>query len=193
MNKWTFVLKDKGTNNQGWWLKILTIEELGKYYEQTYGVRYGKVFENFVYGKEFNDIRKGSPSNRHMLHHQEATLTECIVNYASRNNLTILQGISRFVLEVVQTQIECIRENGAIYINRVGGYHSAYENEPKYDFVHREKLIFPDFKQNQIRIEKFPYGNHFYAYIGDTQVRCGDVLKWNTYEEAYKCALEYVS
>lgn len=192
MSKWTFVLKDKGTNNQGWWLKISTIEELGKYYEQTYGVRYGKVFENFVYGKEFNDIRKGLPSNRHMPHLQEATLTECIVNYASRNNLTILQGISRFVLEVAQTQMDCIRENGAIYINQVGGYHSAYENEPKYDFVHREKLIFPDFKQNQIRIKKFPYGNHFYAYIGDTQVRCGDVLKWNTYEEAYKCALEYV-
>lgn len=26
----TFVLKDKGTNNQGWWLKINSIKELTK-------------------------------------------------------------------------------------------------------------------------------------------------------------------
>lgn len=31
----TFVLKDKGTNNQGWWLKINSIEELQEYNEKT--------------------------------------------------------------------------------------------------------------------------------------------------------------
>lgn len=31
----TFVLKDKGTNNQGWWLKISSIKELQEYNEKT--------------------------------------------------------------------------------------------------------------------------------------------------------------
>ena len=36
-------------------------------------------------------------------------------------------------------------------------------------------------------------GEHYYAYIGNMQVRDGDILKWNTYEEAYSKALEYIS
>lgn len=33
--KWTFVCKDKGTNNQGWWLKISNLDELVNYYEKS--------------------------------------------------------------------------------------------------------------------------------------------------------------
>ena len=38
---------------------------------------------------------------------------------------------------------------------------------------------------------KIDKGQHYYAYVGDMQVRGGDVLKWNTYDEAYirACAL----
>lgn len=31
-----FVLKDKGTKNQGWWLKISSADELCAYYEKLY-------------------------------------------------------------------------------------------------------------------------------------------------------------
>lgn len=38
---------------------------------------------------------------------------------------------------------------------------------------------------------KIDKGQHYYAYVGDMQVRDGDVLKWNTYDEASirACAL----
>lgn len=44
-------------------------------------------------------------------------------------------------------------------------------------------------KKNDIRIKKFPYGNHYYAYIGDMQVKDGNIIKWNTYEDAHRAAL----
>lgn len=40
-----------------------------------------------------------------------------------------------------------------------------------------------------MEVKSFPGGDHFYAYIGDMQVRDGDILKWDTYDEAYNQAL----
>lgn len=83
-------------------------------------------------------------------------------------------------------------EDRAVLINRYGGWHpgpkSGYKN-----WCHKDKLIFPDFKKNQIRVSKFPDGAHFYTYIDDLQVRDGDILKWNTYDEAYNHALAYIN
>lgn len=73
----------------------------------------------------------------------------------------------------------------------LGGYHGDFDQS--FDkFVRRKQLVFPDFKKNEIRVEQFPNGKHYYAYIDDTQVRDGDILKWNTYKEAYDKALEYI-
>ncbi len=52
-------------------------------------------------------------------------------------------------------------------------------------FCRRKSLVFPNFKKSDIRIRKYDYGSHYYAFVGDMQVRDGDKLKWNTYEEAY--------
>ena len=89
---------------------------------------------------------------------------------------------------VAEQQLDTIHECGAIYINPVGGYH-GYSKDKEYAFVRRKDIVFPDFKKEHIRVKSFPGGDHFYAYIGDMQVRDGDILKWDTYEEAYNQAL----
>lgn len=43
-----------------------------------------------------------------------------------------------------------------------------------------------------ICISQFTGGTHYYAYVGDMQIREGENLKWNSYEEAYKKACEVV-
>ena len=53
-------------------------------------------------------------------------------------------------------------------------------------------MIFPDFKIDQIKIESFPGGKHFYAYIDNMPVRDGDTIKWDTYKEAYDYAATLV-
>lgn len=55
-------------------------------------------------------------------------------------------------------------------------------------FVHRDELKWPLYTSDQIRIKKFDDGTHYYAYIGDAQVRDDNgVLKWDT-EEAARAA-----
>ena len=81
------------------------------------------------------------------------------------------------------------RENGAVYFNRVGGKPFSVNHV---QFCRRKNLVFPDFKESDIRIKKQTGGTHYYAYIGDMQVRDGDILKWNTFDEAYKRAYELV-
>ena len=184
----TFVLRDKGTNNQGWWLKISNVDELCEYYTETAPTRNGRVFENYMYGKEWNFAHEGYENESHCPHSGEATLTDAVVRYSCNNNLNILQGIQGFTQMVALQQLEEIKEHGIIYINRVGGYTWKGENDVEYAFVKREKLVFPDFKKDQIKVSKFPYGSHYYAYIGDLQVKDGDKIKWNTYDEAYRQA-----
>ena len=60
-------------------------------------------------------------------------------------------------------------------------------------YIHKKDLVFPEFSEKDIRITKFPYGRHYYAYIGMTEVKDGDEIKWNTYEEAYKRAKAYIT
>ena len=49
-----------------------------------------------------------------------------------------------------------------------------------------------DFKESDIRIKQFQGGEHYYAYVGDMQVRDGENFKWNSYKEAYDKALEVI-
>lgn len=173
--EWLFVLKDKGTHNQGWWLKISNADELVAYYEKLSGAREEAIFNEYL--SKAND-----PDARY------SNVTQAVIMNAQKKRLNIYEGIRDFRLTVAMQQLESIHKYGAIYINRVGGYHGAYGNAPEYDFVRRKEPIFPDFKREDIRIKKFEGGQHYYAYIGDMQVRDGDILKWNTYDEAYKQA-----
>lgn len=184
--EYLFVFKEGG-----WWLKISSLEELIEYHEQTNGKRYGNVLDNFIQGKEFNLMRKGQPTNTHMPHYKEANLTMAIAYHASNNKMSIIESISDYIGTIARNQLRDLMDYGAIFINRFGGYHGDVDQSFN-KFVRRKQLVFPDFKENEIRVEQFPNGKHYYAYIGDTQVRDGDILKWDTYKEAYKKALEYI-
>ena len=78
-----------------------------------------------------------------------------------------------------------MRAYGAVYINPVGGH--TYDLEYT-QFCRRKDLVFPDFKESDIRIQKYEAGCHYYAFIGDMQVRNGNQMKWNTRDAAYQMA-----
>lgn len=190
--EWLFILKDKGTHNQGWWLKIQSVDELIEYIKITQPVRNEKIFDNYSHGKEWNEYHPSFKNNSHCTFISEAPVTDVVVRHGANNNMTFFEALSSFNRMVALQQLEAIQKHGAIYINRRGGYHSFYSKDEEHGFVRRKELIFPQFKKNEIRIKKYPYGNHFYAFIDDMQVRDGDTLKWNTYEEAYNQALSIV-
>lgn len=191
--EWTFVLKDKGTSNQGWWLKLGSIQELEEYIKITNPTVYGNVFENYIYSKDYNDFKpRKNPTYSHSPHPDETSLTYAVCSHAARQHTNIINGIMSFAYESAMHKLQTIETYGCIFINENGGCHADYDGEHQYEFVRKSELVFPDFKKQDIRIRQFPGGTHFYAYIGKTQVRDGDTLKWNTYEEAYKQALHYL-
>lgn len=167
--------------NGGWWLKIRTMEELVQYYENI-DAKWGKILYNIVESKEFGTGQK---------HIDENGLAVAL--FAANRGFSPIEGVMNFRLMVFKQQLECIEQFGEIYINRRGGYCFKSESRKYEQFVHREKFIFPDFKKEDIRIKKFPMGQHYYVYIGDMEVREGDQVKWNTYDEAQRVAERYIS
>lgn len=170
----TFVLKDKGTNNQGWWLKVSSIKELQEYNEKT---------ESPVI-KEFKDVLNCRMSDN------TDTGNAFLELYSQNKKVSPIEAVMQSNTKKSAKQIEFLINGFNIYFNRHGAWHFGKDD---YDiWCHSDSLIFPDFKMDEIKIEKFPDGDHFYAYIGKMQVRDKNTLKWNTYEEAYAQALSVI-
>lgn len=175
--EYTFVWK-----NGGWWLKISSPAELFNYWDKKDRL-WSKTLFNLIDSVEF------SPTGKH---HADA-LTYAIGKYGEHRGLSMARAVADFAGELKAQQLEFLLSYGALYFNENGGYHFDTNKKKNYSqFVKTDKLKFPLYKKEDIRIERFPGGNHFYAYVGDVQIRDGDTLKWNTYEEAYKRAMEIV-
>lgn len=176
--KYLFVYK-----NDTWWLKITTIDELFNYSDKT-NARWGKAFDSLIHSKEFYSDGMEHASN----------LAFVIGMMGSRNKMNAIEATAELRSKIFDAQLDLIMEGHTLFINENGGYHYDYEGDKPYtQFIWRDELVFPNFSKNEIRIKKFTGGQHFYAYIGDMQVRDGDNLKWDTYEEALKQAEKVVT
>ena len=177
--KYKFVLKDKGTYNQGWWLKIDNADQLADYHEKVMFHKIAAGYESVLHSKEFGYGEKHvNPMGMYM------------GKFAENHRLSLLTSAVNVHSELLQTQMNHIRTGYNLYFNRNGGWN--YGNDDYSDWCERNDLVFPDFTKSDIRIKQFPMGRHYYAYIGSMQVRDGDQLKWNTYDEAYKYAKDII-
>ena len=114
---------------------------------------------------------------------------QAAVMQARNGNGNIFDGFRWLNIEIGMNQLRTIKEYGAVFINSVGGHTFSLEYT---QFCRRKNLVFPNFKRSDIRIKKYEGGCHYYAFVGDMQVRDGDNLKWNTFEAAYRKAEELV-
>lgn len=173
----------------GWWLKLTTAEEIVNFYEHT--TMYGEGLDLYwdyvkngidpitLPAEEKIKLMLGNNKNAYM-YMQGAILQ------ASKYNCSILDGFKLLRMEGAQKLLGDIRKYGACYINSVGGSTYSIEQD---NFCRRKNLVFPQFTEKDIRVKRFDKGTHFYAYVGDIQVRQGDKLKWDNYDEAYNMAL----
>lgn len=180
--KYRFVLIDNG-----WWLKISTIEELKEYWKQTaLKSPFASGLRSFLNCREF-----GKPINGESIRPHVNTAGLAIGLYSHNREISPLCAAVELETSMYQNQANEIIKGNDVYFNRNGGYHSGKDKiDQWYD---SDKLVFPDFCVNQIKIEKFPMGKHYYAFIDSMQVRDGDILKWDTYEEAYNQALKIIN
>lgn len=171
--KYRFVLRDKATPNQGWWLKISTLEELLNYHQSTES-QMTSGFKRLVgIKKDEDDELKGTE--------------RYIEQYAENRGLSIAEAASEIDSGVFVCQMELLLKGVNVYINRNGGW--CFGEKDYSDWYDSENLVFPDFTEEQIKVEQWGGGKHYYAYIGKMQVKDGDIVKWDTYEEAYRQAM----
>lgn len=184
--------------NGGWWLKLDSIEKVVDYHQKTSN-RYAGALDLFMrlYNKTGSvhgvmdavmdlpiEERFELMASRDFKYMQAAIMQAQKVDQAN-----IFDGFRFLNMEIGMKEMEDIRKYGACFINPVGGSTFGIEYS---QFFRRKELVFPDFKREDIRIKQFTNGMHWYAYIGDMQVRDGDTLKWNSREEAYNRALAMV-
>ncbi len=168
--------------NGGWWLRINEPKQLFDYYEKT-DSRWSDGFYNLITSKEFGNGENHANS-----------LAYAIGTYGANRKLNAIEATQSFRVAVLSNQLDVLLKYHEIYINRNGGYHPNTSGRKDYSqFVRRKRLIFPEYKESDIRIKQFTGGEHWYAYIGDLQIKDGDIIKWNTYEEAYRKAKELIS
>ena len=185
--EYLFVLSTEG----GWWLKIDTVDQLLDYHQKTDANRYENALRRFFKGERPEDLAKKA--------HASEKPEDLITLYSDRDfqymqaasmlaqsvEGTILDGFSLLRMEAGAGELRALREYGSLYINPVGGHTSELEYT---QFCRRKELLFPDFTEKDIHIRKFPGGVHWYAYIGDIQLRHNEKEKWNTYEAAKEFA-----
>lgn len=184
--EWLFV-----HSKNGWRLKIDNIEQLTEYHKKLNGSQFSNAFDMYMKGGRPEEIlEKLSIEERiEMICNPDFKKLQGAVYMAERNNATILDGFRMLNMEIGSGQLRVLKENGSIFINSAGGFTYGIEYD---QFCRRKEMIFPNFKKEEIRIKQFNGGIHYYAYIGDMQVRNGSELKWSTYDEAYQSALSIV-
>ena len=183
--------------NGGWWLKIDSADKLVDYHRQT-NVRISEAFDLFSQlHEEAGDVNKimdvvaSYPTQKRLALMQTRAykIMQAAMIEAGNIGGNIFDGFRCLNMEVGSKELRDIHEYGATYINRVGGSTFGLEYT---QFYRSKKLVFPDFRREDIRVKQYTGGNHWYAYVGDMQVRDGDTLKWDSYEEAYNRALALV-
>lgn len=171
----------------GWWLKIDSVEKLIDYHKKTNN-RYEGALQMYMRGKRPQEMSLEERISLDMDNNKDWKYLQAAIIMAQNVGGTLFDGFRCLNMEFGSKELKDIQEYGACYLNSVGGstFSVDYDN-----FCRRDELVFPNFQISDIRIKQFDKGQHYYAYVGDMQVRDGDVLKWNTYDEAYTraCAL----
>lgn len=183
IKKWQFVHDVRG----GWWLRLTSDDDIIRYIKATNN-RYDGAFCKAVH----KPIEKMSLEDRikaQLNGDKDYILLEAGMVMAQRCNTTLYGGFERLQTEFGMALHRDIVENGETFVNHVGGKTFSLDYD---QFVWRKDLVFPDYTIADIRIKQFEKGEHYYAYVGDTQLRDGDKLKWNSYNEAYNFALAVI-
>ncbi len=173
-----------------WWLKLTDAEQIIDYHKQTAG-RYEGAMTLYMKlkqdGKEWHNLLDDMPLEKRieLMQSRDFKYLQCAIIKAQQIEGTVIDGFRCLNMEIGAGELATIREHGAVFINAVGGHTWGIETV---QFCRRKRLVFPCFKREDIRIKQFNGGRHWYAYVGDMQLRDGDCLKWNTKAAAQAAA-----
>lgn len=170
-------------NGHAWWLRVEDFKTLLRWFGDS----------RSMWSAAFNDAIDVEVNKRHSSNPLGAALN----TYARMLGISLLQALDKLTEEAATVKLDLLEENGFLNINCDGGCNSI--DWPMLQVEYRDKLVFPHYSEEDIRIKTFKptdfkegYNYHYYAYIGNLQVTDGDVTKWDTKAEAYEVAKRFV-
>jgi hypothetical protein len=162
------------TLDYDWMLVIDSIEDLITYHENVMRVQIPRAWDNLIRIKESKA-------------HAETTLAH-LIYCTAYSNKSLLEHTVIVTDRIFQAKEKSIIEYGKIYINKNGGYFPHTDDISVLDEMEVGKLIFPQYTEKDIRIQKWEGGRHYYAYVGGFEVEMNGLKKWGTEEEAMDMA-----
>lgn len=178
-----------------WWLKFTDVSQIIDYHKKTAANRYEGALRLYFKWKMEHKSYEDALSEMtlqeriEIMDDKDFKYLQCALIQAEKAGGTILDGFRMLTMETGASELDTIHKYGAVFINPVGGHTHGIETV---SFCRRKELIFPNFKKEDIRVKQFQGGQHWYAYIGDMQVRDKNQLKWNTQAEAQAAAEKLV-
>lgn len=161
----------------GWRLQLSSILDLAKYDDEIGIPRLKTSMENAIH----NDIQ--TKQDEYLTAHCKAT------------GEGWLHGSANVHSKCFDAKMKAIIRYGTIYVNEVGGWFMLQEHMKILKTVEVDSFKFPDvvYSETDIKVSKFRGGRHWYAKVGDFEVKddSGD-NKWNTEKYAYSVAKKFM-
>lgn len=125
--------------------------------------------------------------------HYKTFWANSMVQMASINNKSPMMAGHELENKILAGKIKTLLNHGTIYLRENGSYTILTKDMSIKDRLVMDKMIYPNYTEEDIRITKWPNGEHFYASIGNFDVvdESGN-QKWDSESEAREHAMKYL-
>ena len=167
------------TSDKEWYLKITSIEQLLDYWNNVFNSKMRLALDTIIDTKEFG---KGF---------KHCDKLQAMIGFMARGEkLTYEEAHDKIVYDVRIAQYQALYDGKTVYINKKMGWNSAPKKTEQ--FVHKSEFEFPVMKSDRLDIKQFPLGKHYYVFIDGVQLWHEGEVKFDTYEEAFDFARQYL-
>lgn len=176
-----YKIKDKQFPKMGeWWVLVIdTPDRLVSYND----FRGKNLVHSYYKGKE--KLKK-----KYHLGSEEWTMMKLLELRPKRK--TVIDDINILSDELIAPMTHSFLDGKIPLINQVGGYRFLDKSVKILEQIEKNELIFPKDNRLGIKISRFPMGKHYYAKVGQYEVKDEDGnIKWNTAQEAERQAKKY--
>jgi len=165
----------------GWYCLISSKIELDAYL--------GYLGQRIVKNWEFI---KNSPKNKegHCATSEAGTLKDLLILHMEEKNkseLSFVESLTFMEKVVTSAVIEIFNRNGEVYVSKTGACRPSttlLDCESILDKIESEKLIFPIYTKNNLRIKQWTGGKHFYILENGKSIVVEGKVKWKTIKSA---------
>jgi len=172
----------------GWMLKVSSVEALMDY-----------LMTDVRWKEGFSDVIKSKPFNPNGDHHRTRVGSSLSV-LSEMTGDSLIDTLIKFSTDAQDAKFKLLKESGCIYIGEVGGFFPkgkgvkelkkvSYEGNPHKGFWALKDN--EDILTSKARYMQWTNGSHWYAKIGNVDVRVDGHQKWGTKWEAQEAVKKF--